>query len=173
MSIINQADQDRYEKIEKLADLKEKGLISQEEYDQEKKKILSSDEKSKQSVVGESFRETFQESKERFQNAFSGDRGNANTSATGQNSDGKAIASMILGIISLIFIFTGTLAILGLIMGIVGLVLGISANKTAKTSYATAGIVLSIIGIVVCFVVFIAALACVSAAVGLVESYGY
>jgi len=172
VSIINQTDQDRYEKIEKLAELKEKGLISQEEYDQEKKKILSSDEKNKQSVVGESFRETFQESKERFQNAFSGDRGNANTNA-GQSSDGKAIASMILGIISLIFIFTGTLAILGLIMGIVGLVLGISANKTAKTSYATAGIVLSIIGIVVCFVVFIAALACVSAAVGLVESYGY
>ena len=172
MSIINQADQDRYEKIEKLAELKEKGLISQEEFDQEKKKILSSDEKNKQSVVGESFRETFQESKERFQNAFSGDRGNANTNV-GQNSDGKAIASMILGIISLIFIFTGTLAILGLIMGIVGLVLGISANKTAKTSYATAGIVLSIIGIVVCCIVFIAALACVSAAVGLVESYGY
>jgi len=173
VSIISQTGQDRYEKIEKLAELKEKGLISQEEFEQEKKKILSSEEKREQNVVGEAFRDTFQESKERFQNAFSSNTGNGNRTNTGQNQDGKAIASMILGIISLIFIFTGTLAILGLIMGIVGLVLGISANKTYKTSYATAGIVLSIIGIVVCFIVFIAALACVSAAVGLVESYGY
>lgn len=38
--IIQKTEQDPYEKLEKLANLKEKGIISQEEFEEEKKKIL-------------------------------------------------------------------------------------------------------------------------------------
>ena len=44
-------------------------------------------------------------------------------------NDGKATASLVLGIISLRFIFFGYFSFIGMILAIIGLVLGISAKK--------------------------------------------
>ncbi len=78
-----------------------------------------------------------------------------------KQTNGKAVASMILGIVSLVCILFGTFAFIGMIAGIVGLVLGISANKEGKTGMATAGVVMSAIGLGLCAITFIACLACV------------
>lgn len=78
-------------------------------------------------------------------------------------SNGKAVASLVLGIISLIFIFLGIYAILGIVLGIIGLILGISAKKEAPSGMATAGIVISIIGLGICALTFLACVACVGA----------
>jgi hypothetical protein len=80
-----------------------------------------------------------------------------------QQSNGKAIASLILGIISVVCIFFGYGALLGIILAVIGLVLGISAKKTAPSGMATAGIVLSIIGLAACAIAFLACIACVGA----------
>jgi len=169
-----------YEKIEKLAELKEKGLISEEEFEQEKKKLLASsslkDEKSDVDVIGDAFKDTVKTSTEKIKNTFNNFEGgnsmdDSNTLA--RKAENKALTSMILGILSLIFIFTGTAAFIGFILGIIGLVLGINANKISKNGKATAGIVMSIIGIVVCLIVFVVALACVSAAATALSTYPY
>ncbi|HKM35436.1 MAG TPA: DUF4190 domain-containing protein [Lachnospiraceae bacterium] len=91
-----------------------------------------------------------------------------------QKTNGKAIASLVLGILSLVCIFFGYGALLGIVFGIVGLVLGINANKEGKTGMATAGIVMSAIGLGLCAITFIACVACVGclgAAVGLDNLY--
>lgn len=84
-------------------------------------------------------------------------------------SNGKAVASLVLGIVSLVFIFTGQGALIGIVAGIVGLILGISARKERPSGMATAGIVLSIIGLALCVISFLACIACV----GALASYGY
>ena len=79
-----------------------------------------------------------------------------------QKSNPKAVASLVLGILSLVCIFLNYFAILGVVMGIVGLVLGIAANKEAKSGMGTAGIVLSAVGLGLCAISFVACVACVS-----------
>ena len=71
-----------------------------------------------------------------------------------------AIASMVLGIVSVVCSFIGGLNLLGLVLGVVGLILGIIAKKKAPSGMATAGIVLSIIGISITLLVLIACAAC-------------
>lgn len=76
--------------------------------------------------------------------------------------NGKAVASLVLGIISLVFIFFGTFAFIGMIMAIIGLVLGISAKKdNPEDGKAKAGVVLSIIGLALCTVSLLACAICV------------
>ena len=77
-------------------------------------------------------------------------------------TNGKAIASLVLGIISCVCVFLGYGALLGIILGIVGLVLGINARKEGPSGMATAGIVLCIIAVSVCAMVFISCVACVA-----------
>ena len=85
-----------------------------------------------------------------------------NTPNTGNSpSNGKAIASLVLGILALVCIFFGYGALLGIVLGIIGLVLGISAKKEGPSGMATAGIVLSIISIAVCAIIFTACVACI------------
>ncbi len=62
---------------------------------------------------------------------------------------GMAIASMVLGIISVVFFCLWYIAIPA---AIVGLVLGVLSNKAAKSGMATAGIVLSIIALAVAII---------------------
>ncbi|NLX64733.1 MAG: hypothetical protein GX022_08190 [Clostridiaceae bacterium] len=81
--------------------------------------------------------------------------------AKSTQGNGKATASLVLGIIAVVCVFFGYGALLGIILGIIGLVLGINAKKAAPSGMATAGIVLSIIAIVVCVIGFIACVACV------------
>lgn len=81
-----------------------------------------------------------------------------------KKSNGKAVASMVLGIVSLVCIFltaTVFMGIVGIACGVVGLILGISANKEAKSGMATAGIVMSCIGLGLCAITLIACVACV------------
>jgi len=78
-----------------------------------------------------------------------------------QKSNGKAIGSLVLGIISLVFIFTGYGTLMGIVAGVVGLILGINARKESPSGMATAGIVLSIIGLGLCVITFVACVLCV------------
>lgn len=80
-----------------------------------------------------------------------------------QKTNGKAIASLVLGIVSLVCVlFTSTvfMGVIGIACGVVGLVLGITANKEAKSGMGTAGIVLNAIGLGLCAVSLIACVAC-------------
>ena len=79
-----------------------------------------------------------------------------------KKSNGFAIASLVLGIVAIVFNFIG-LGIVGLIFGVVGIVLGVLARKKNPTGMATAGLVLSIIGTVLCALILIACVACVGA----------
>lgn len=80
-----------------------------------------------------------------------------------KKSNGLAIASLVLGIVAIVFSFIGLSIPFGLIIGIVGIILGIMAKKKNPCGMATAGLVLSIIGTVLCAIVFIACMACVGA----------
>ncbi len=80
-----------------------------------------------------------------------------------QKSNGKAVASLVLGIIAVVTLFFGTFAWIGIICGIVGLVLGSMARKENPCGMATAGFVLSLIAVILCAITFIACLACVGA----------
>ena len=57
---------------------------------------------------------------------------------------GKAVASLVLGIVSLL---AWCLPLFGLPVSIIGLVLGVKATKSSSRGMAIAGIVLSIIGL--------------------------
>ena len=70
-----------------------------------------------------------------------------------------AVASLVLGIVSIVFSFIG-LGIFGLIPGIVGIILGIIAKKKAPSGMATAGLVCSIIGVALTLLMLIACAAC-------------
>lgn len=62
----------------------------------------------------------------------------------------KALASLILGIISCASVVTGVGSVLGLILSIVGLVLANQAKKEGNTeNIRTAGFVLNCIGVVI------------------------
>jgi len=88
-----------------------------------------------------------------------------------QKSNGKAIASLVLGIISLVLIFTGYGTLVGIISGVVGLIIGIGARKENPSGMATAGIVLSIIGLAMCAIVFVSCVICVGTLASLGASF--
>lgn len=73
-----------------------------------------------------------------------------------------AVASLVLGICSLVFPFIG-LGWLSVLLGIVGIVLGALGKKknTEKQGMATAGIVMSIIAVALGVVSWIACAACI------------
>lgn len=82
-----------------------------------------------------------------------------------QNIPGKgaAIASMVCGIVAIVFWFFGVTSILSLVLGIVGLILANNAKKQGFTGgIQTAGFVLSIIGTVFGALIFISCVACAS-----------
>jgi hypothetical protein len=78
-----------------------------------------------------------------------------------QPGKGTATASLILGIITLVCMFFGPFAWLGIISGIIGLILGIKSKKQAPSGMATAGIVMSAIGLGLCVLIFAACAICV------------
>lgn len=84
------------------------------------------------------------------------------------NENGKAIASMVLGIVSLILILFGG-SVIGIILAIVGVVLGNSVKKVDPTNgYAKAGRILSWIGLIVCIVITVLVVALIGAVVSLI-----
>ena len=83
--------------------------------------------------------------------------------------NGKAVASLVLGIVSAICIFFGYGALIGIVCAIVGIVLGTNAKKEEpENGMAKAGVILSIVSLALCIVTFIACVACL----GSLASYG-
>ena len=86
---------------------------------------------------------------------------------------GQAIASMVLGIIAVVFWFFGWSAIVSVVLGIIGVVL---ASKSKALGYngpiRTAGFVLSIIGLAGGVVFFISCVACVGCITAAGNAYG-
>ncbi len=89
----------------------------------------------------------------------------------GNQTNGKAVASLVLGLLAIVSIFTGWGAFVGFVLAVIGVILGINAKKEmgpgeSGRGMATIGIVCSIIGIVfssigvICF-------ACLGAAIGI------
>ena len=77
---------------------------------------------------------------------------------------GAATASLVLGIISIVFWFFGYGAIIGLILGIIGLILNSNAKKAGFVGgIQTGGFVCSLIGVIGSALVFVACIACVGA----------
>lgn len=89
--------------------------------------------------------------------------GGAGYRADNKTSSGKAVASLVLGILSLICAFFGYSAIVGLILGIIGVSLGAKARKESQTGMATGGFVCSILGLIFCALGLVCAVACVGA----------
>lgn len=75
-----------------------------------------------------------------------------------------AIGSLVCGILSLVFIFFGYGALLGIIAGIVAIVLAVNAKKKGfEGGMQKAGLVLGIIGTILCGISFVACAICVGA----------
>ena len=94
-------------------------------------------------------------------------------SAGNQPGKGAATASLVLGIISIVFWFFGMGALVGLITGIIGLVLSSNAKKQGFVGGTqTAGFVCSLIGLIGSALVFVACVGCagVIGAAGLLGS---
>ena len=86
-----------------------------------------------------------------------------------KNYDGIAIASLVLGIVSVVFAFVNVW--IGLITGIVGIVLSVKGrNSQEKKGLATAGLVLSIIGTVLSGIFVACALCIVGTAVNVINN---
>ena len=81
-----------------------------------------------------------------------------------KQTNGMAVASLVLGIVSAVCIFFGYFAFIGIITGIIGLILGIMAKKKQPCGMATAGIVLSAVALGLCVITFIACFACTACA---------
>jgi len=75
------------------------------------------------------------------------------------------VASLVLGILGLIFMFTGWLGFMAPVFGIIGIILGAIGRKQAKeqnlpTGMATAGLVMSIVSVVLGSILFLACVIC-------------
>ena len=85
----------------------------------------------------------------------------------GNSAKNKATASLVLGIIAVVFMFFGWSAIVSIVLSIIGIVMGVEARKELppdQTSMATAGMTLSVIALVLSGIVFVACVICGAAA---------
>ncbi|MCH5332783.1 MAG: hypothetical protein J1D89_02390 [Agathobacter sp.] len=75
---------------------------------------------------------------------------------------GQATASLVLGIISVVFWFFGLSSIISLILGIIGLVLASMSKKCGfEGGIRTAGFVLSLIGTIGGAIIFVTCVLCI------------
>lgn len=82
-----------------------------------------------------------------------------------------AVASLVLGIVSIVFSLIPGLPWVGAIAGLVGIILGALGRKDAeKKGMATAGLVCSIIGTVLSIIFYIACVACVTGLGSIIEN---
>lgn len=72
-----------------------------------------------------------------------------------------AIASLILGIFSILSALTGPLSFFGVFIGTAGIVLGVLARKQEPSDVATGGLVTSIVGTVISLLINLACAACI------------
>jgi len=74
-----------------------------------------------------------------------------------------AVASLVLGILSILFVFTGPFSFIGIILGIIGIVTGVLARREApENTLSTGGLVTSIIGCALSLLLNIACIACIT-----------
>jgi len=86
---------------------------------------------------------------------------------------GKAVASLVLGIVGILFWFSGMGSIISIVVGIIGIVLASQAKKAGNTEgIRTAGFVLSIISLVGGSVIFIVLILVVGSLSIVGASYG-
>ena len=88
---------------------------------------------------------------------------------TQQPGNGKAIASLVLGIVAAVLVFFGTLSILSIILAVIGLVLGVQARREmpqGTAGMATAGMVLSIVVLALAVIVLVSCTACAALVAG-------
>ena len=84
-----------------------------------------------------------------------------------QPTNGKAVASLVLGIIAAVFMFFSGTIVLGfvsIILAVIGLVLGVQARREmpqGTTGMATAGMVLSIVVLALTVIIMVGCAACV------------
>ena len=83
------------------------------------------------------------------------------------------IASLVLGIVSIAFIFMPWSAGLGVLIGAAGIVLAVLARKNGEKGIATAGLVCSIVGAAICGIMYIACAQVENAAESLTNSAVY
>lgn len=92
------------------------------------------------------------------------------------SNNGKATASLVLGIISLIAAWFGYGAILAVVLSIIGIILGVGARKELTPeqgrSMATVGMICSIIALVLSTIVFVSCVVCASALSSVGPAYG-
>ena len=82
-----------------------------------------------------------------------------------QPGKGAAVASLVLGIVSIVFWVFGIGAVVGLVTGIIGLICSSNSKKQGFSGgMQTAGFVCSLIGLIGSALIFVACLACVGAA---------
>lgn len=83
---------------------------------------------------------------------------------TNSQQDGFAITSLILGILSLLFVFLGPYAFFGCLTGIAGIIFGVvSRKKRGSSAMGTAGLIMSSIAVGLCIIITIACVACTAA----------
>jgi len=74
-----------------------------------------------------------------------------------------AVASLVLGILSILFVFTGPFSFIGIILGIIGIVTGVLARREEpENTLSTGGLVTSIIGCALSLLLNIACIACIT-----------
>lgn len=84
-----------------------------------------------------------------------------NANNTEAPEHGKAIASMVLGIVGVVLWFFGYSSIVSIVLGIIGLILSSNAKKAGNTEgIRTAGFVLSLISLIGGSIVFVSCVAC-------------
>ena len=71
-----------------------------------------------------------------------------------------AVASLVLGIVSIVFALIVPVAWIGIIAGVIGIVLGVVAKKQEPSGMATGGIVTSIIGTALAAVLYLSCVYC-------------
>lgn len=80
---------------------------------------------------------------------------------------GKAVASLVLGIIALVLCWWGWVGIVSIILSIIGIILGVGARKELLPDQgkgmATGGLVCSIIALVLSSIVFVSCVICAAA----------
>lgn len=93
------------------------------------------------------------------------------TPSPNTSGHGKAVASLVLGIIGVVFWFFGAASFISLILGVIGIILASSAKKDGNTEgLQTAGFVLSLIALIGGAIAFIACVACVGGAAAIGNS---
>ncbi len=77
----------------------------------------------------------------------------------------KAVAALILGILSLLLVWFGYSALVSIVLSIIGIILGVNARKElppGEAGMATAGLVCSIIALILSCIFFVACVLCVA-----------